>query len=142
MKNVIIAMPMDKEMQKKIFDGLKKFPWLEETSMEFVHVFKQESYPYMLPPTIYPTPEQTNEIRRTIEEILEGVTQEVKALSKTSHCLFHESPKEGLVDYLEKKNPDLCIGFSKERHGLKGYFHSSFTEYLIKHSHVPVLILR
>lgn len=142
MKKVIIAMPMDKELQANIFEGMKAFPWLEETQMEFIHVFKQENYPYMLPPTIYPTPEQKDEIRKTIEEILSGVSKNVKAVEKNSHCLFHENPKEGLIEYLDKVQPDLCISFAKERHGLKGYFHSSFTEYLIKHSPVPVLILR
>src|SRR5690606_11946238 len=103
---------------------------------------KQENYPYMMPPTIYPNPEQKEEIRKTIQEILDGVTAEVGAASKVSHCLFHVNPKEGSIEYLEKAAPDLCIGFSKERHGLSGYFHSSFSEYLIKHSPVPVLVLR
>ena len=66
---------MDEGHQKKIFEGLKDLAWLNESEIDFVHIFKQDSYPYMIPPTIYPSKEQKVEIKKTIEEIFEGLTK-------------------------------------------------------------------
>lgn len=73
MKNIVISMPMDEKAQNAIIAKLSKIDWLKEANLEFVHVFKEESYPYMAPPILYPDQEQKIEIRKTIKEIFDGL---------------------------------------------------------------------
>ena len=142
MKNIVVCMPMDEKAQNAIIKRLAGVDWLKEASFDFVHVFKEENYPYMVPPTIYPNKDQKVEIKQTIEEIFDGLAKDLALSKKTSTCLFHSSPKEGMVEYLRKGNQDLVISHTQEKHDLKDYFHSSFTEYLIKHAPCDVLTIR
>jgi len=142
MRKIIVCMPMDEGHQKKIFEGLKDLAWLNESEIDFVHIFKQDSYPYMIPPTIYPSKEQKVEIKKTIEEIFEGLTKTLDFKKKTVHCTFNDNQKIGVIDYLNENNADLAIVHTREKHGIANYFSSSFTEYLIKHAPCNVLVLR
>ncbi len=140
MKNIIVCMPMDEKAQTHIIKKLKKIVWLKDCNLEFVHVFKEESYPYIAPPTIYPNQEQKLEIRKTIKEIFDGLTKDFTHAK--SECLFHSNPKEGMVDFLKKNKTELVISYTKEKQGFRDYFHSSFTEHLIKHAPCEVLTIR
>ncbi|MEX1099728.1 MAG: universal stress protein [Bacteriovoracaceae bacterium] len=142
MKNIVVCMPMDDENQNAIIKKLGKMQWLKDAHLTLVHVFKEENYPYMAPPTIYPNKEQKVEIKKTIKEIFDGLAKDLDFKEKSSECLFHSNPKEGMVEYLKKRKQDLVISYTQEKHGLRDYFHSSFTEYLIKHSPCDVLTIR
>ena len=142
MKKVVVCMPLNEELQKKIFAGISKLDWLNDSEVDFVHIFKQESFPYMMPPTIYPDQTQKMEIQKTLVEIFQGLTKNLTFKRKSYHVAFDESPKDGILTYLKDHHADLVITFTKEKHGIKGYFASSFTEYLVKHSPCHVLALR
>ncbi len=142
MKKIIICMPMEEKLQAKMFENLKSIDWFKDAQLDFVHIFKEESFPYMLPPTIYPDKDQKIEIRKTIEEIFEGLTKDLPYSNMVHHCGFHESPKEGMVEYLKKHNADLAITFTSEKSGFSGYFKSSFADYLSSHAPCNVLVLR
>lgn len=140
MKNIVISMPMDEKAQNAIISKLKKVDWLKEANLEFVHVFKEESYPYMAPPILYPDQEQKIEIRKTIKQIFDGLISDFPHAK--SECIFHSNPKEGMIDHLKENKSQLVIVYTKEKHGLRDYFHSSFTEHLIKHAPCDVLTIR
>jgi len=142
MKKIVICMPMDEDLQNKIFAALKKVEWPKEHEVDFVHIFKEESFPYVIPPTIYPNQDQKLEIKKTIEEMFEGLTKDLPFKNKTYHCTFSESPKEEMVNYLKEVNANLAVVLTKERHGLSGFFASSFADYLIGHAPCNVLTLR
>ena len=142
MKKVVICMPLDEKLQKNIFEGIKNLAWLNESEVDFVHIFKQESFPYMMPPTVYPDQEQKAEIQKTIKEIFQGLTSELNFKNKHFHVAFDESPKDGMTAYLKENNADLVITYTREKHGISGYFASSFTEFLVKHAPCNVLTLR
>lgn len=143
MKKIVVAMPLDEKLQKNILSDIERIEWLhEDCEIDFVHIFKQENYPYMMPPTIYPDTTQKEEITKTITEIFMGLTKDLTFKLKTFHVSYDESPKEGMVEYLTKNNANLVISMTKEKHGLKHYFSSTFTEYLIKHAPCNVLVLR
>jgi nucleotide-binding universal stress UspA family protein len=135
-------MPMDEDLQKKIFTGIQKLEWLKGSELDFVHIFKTESFPYMLPPTVYPDQDQKVEIKKTIEEIFNGITKELPYEQKISHCSFDSSPKEGMVSYLKEHKADLAIVLTREKHGLTSYFSSSFADHLVDHAPCNVLVIR
>lgn len=135
-------MPLDEELQKHIFEGIKKLEWLNQSEVDFVHIFKQETFPYMMPPTIYPDQEQKLEIQKTLKEIFQGLTKDLNFKNKNFHIAFDESPKDGMISYLKENKANMVITYTREKHGIAGYFASSFTEFLIKHSPCSVLALR
>lgn len=142
MKKVVICMPLDEELQKNIFDGIKKLAWLQDSQVDFVHIFKQESYPYMMPPTIFPDANQKLEIQKTITEIFSGLTKDLPFKNKNFHVAFDESPKDGMISYLKDHDASLVVTYTREKHGISGYFSSSFTDFLVKHAACNVLALR
>lgn len=143
MKKVVIAMPLDEDLQNKILEDIQKVDWLnDQCEIDFVHIFKQDNYPYMMPPTIYPNKEQKVEITKTITEIFQGLTKNLNFKQKKFHVSYNESPKEGMVDYLKNHAADVVISMTREKHGVADYFSSTFTEHLIKHAPCNVLVLR
>lgn len=135
-------MPLDEKLQQSIFEGMRKLDWLNNSEVDFVHIFKQESFPYMMPATVFPDQAQKGEIQKTIKDIFQGLTSELNFKSKHFHVAFDESPKDGMVSYLKENNADLVITYTKEKQGITGYFASSFTEFLVKHAPCNVLTLR
>ena len=142
MRKVIICVPMDENIQKDIFSGIQKLEWLKDSEINFVHIFKTESFPYMLPPTVYPDEDQKVEIKKTIEEIFTGLTKDLPYEHKTSYCGFDSSPKEGMVSYLKEHKADLAIVLTREKHGFSSYFSSSFADHLVDHAPCNVLVIR
>lgn len=143
MKKIVIAMPVDEKLQGKLLEHLKSLPWVTENSeVDFVHIFKQEAFPYLLPPAIFPTEDQKSEITATLVQIFKGLTKDLPFKSKNYHIAYHDAPKIGMTEYLKDSKTDLVISLTKEKHGITEYFASSFTEYLIKHAPCNVLVLR
>lgn len=142
MKSVVVCIPMDTATQDSIVKRLARMDWLKEARVSFVHVFKEETYPYMVPPTLYPTSDQKKEIENTILQIFENLEKNFNAAEKKAECIFHPNPKEGMVEYIKSHQPDIVVTYTKEKRGIKDYFHSSFTEYLIKHAPCDVMAIR
>lgn len=142
MKKIVVCMPLDENLQNRIFEALRKVEWPQEHQVEFLHIFKEESFPYMLEPTIYPNQDQKIEIRNTIEELFEKLTRDLPFKNMSFHCGFSESPKEEMISYLSKNEINLAVVLTKEKHGLSGFFSSSFTDYLIAHAPCNILSIR
>jgi nucleotide-binding universal stress UspA family protein len=142
MNKIIVAMPLDEKLQNQIIAQVEKMSFIADADVEFVHVFLEQNYPYMMPPTFYPDQDQKVEIEKTIVTLLDKLTSKVPAKNRTFKCLFSESPKETMVDYIKDNNVDLVIADAREKKGITGFFTSSFTEYLVKHAPSRVLVLR
>lgn len=143
MKKIVIAMPANEKLQQHLLMELKKIDWLaSDCDVDFVHIFKQENYPYMVPPTVYPNEGQKEEITRTLTQIFEGLTKDISFKNKKFHVDYHETPKEGMVKYLVDHKADLVVTLTRKRHSFAEYFSSTFTEFLNKHAPCGVLVLR
>ena len=71
-----------------------------------------------------------------------GLTKDLPYKRMVHHCGFDNSPKEGMIRYLKEHNADLAITLTKEKHGLAGYFSSSFTDHLVDHAPCNVFVIR
>ena len=140
-----VCVPMDEELQNALIKGLKQYPFTKDDEIDFVHIFKEEQYNYILPPVIYPVPEQRDTIRESVLEIMKEVESKVSSLCETKpnfHCLFHLEPKDSMVDYLKETNPDLTFVATRGKNGIAGLFSSSFAEHLLKFSPSSVYVIR
>lgn len=140
---ILVSMPIDESVQQRLFSALNKCSFLSATDeVDFVHVFRQDNFGYMTTPIIYPDEEQKIEIQKNLTQAFAKLTEDLNFEQKKFQIQFSETPKAQMIEYIKHSQPDLVIAFTKEKHGLKDYFASSFTEYLIKHSPVDVLVLR
>ncbi len=114
--------------------------------IHLVHIFKIETYLNELSSYVYPTPEMYPEITKTVESILaplqQKITRQLQAVECTIKCIFHHRPKEELCQYLSDQRAQMVVVATRGKHGLEGFFSSSFTDYLCKFSPCDVLVLR
>ncbi|MCB9091938.1 MAG: universal stress protein [Halobacteriovoraceae bacterium] len=147
MREHIVCFPMNDEvLQNKVFDGIKKHNLHHNAKLHFVHVFKEEKYPYIVPPYIYPSPDQKAGIKSTIEDIMKKMVDGFISDGETSGyeytCLFSEDPKIELENFINKHKYSTVILATRGKKGIEGLFTSSFADYMIKHSPYDVLVLR
>jgi nucleotide-binding universal stress UspA family protein len=57
-------------------------------------------------------------------------------------CQFHESPRLGLIEDLNRSKSDVVFVATRGKHGIEGLFNSSFAEYMLKFSPCSIFILR
>lgn len=92
----------------------------------------------------YPLPEERAAISAEIIARLAEFKQEIFPEHKnvTCKCLFNSNEKLAFSDYAREQEADLIIVASRTSHGFANFFDSSFTQYVLKHSLINVLVLK
>jgi nucleotide-binding universal stress UspA family protein len=142
MKKCTIFVPMMDEGHGKIAQSMKSFEWLRDCKVDLVHLFQIESYPYIVPPYFYPSDTQRPGVDKAVKEILKSLAEKCGLSETNEYCLFVEDVKEASVQFIKDHPSDLVITAARGKHGIEGFFSSSFTDHLIKFSPTPVLALR
>ncbi len=144
-KKILIGISMDNKMQETIQNTLKDFRFNKDDTIEFLHVFEEENYVYMVPPIIYPASEQKAAIKDTVLNIMKSIWENAgdKNLKNIKYeCLFDENPRERFCNYLKENKADLCLIATRGKHGIEGLFTSSFADYLNKFSPCDIWVAR
>ena len=142
MKKICVTFSLDVGLQDQMVKELEKLSFLKDAELFFVHIFKEESYPFLMPPIFYPVIEQKKEIAESLTSIFQKITENTKGKEKHYHVEFNNSPEDGLVNFLNHHRCDFVITLMREHKGLTNYFTGSFSEYLVKHAPCPVIVLR
>jgi nucleotide-binding universal stress UspA family protein len=133
---------LEEKIQNQMITKIKELDWLKNQEVELVHIFKEDHYPYMYPPMMFPTPDQQGDIAKTVDEILQDIGTKMGFTNSKVKCLFSSNPKDNMVDYIESAGASMVITYSKPKEGFSRYFHSSFSDYLVKHAPCTTLILK
>jgi len=125
----------------------KSFDLKDGDSIDLVHIFEKHTYFSNLSTFNFPSESQEEEIRNSIVDILDSYKEKLKAkknlaININSHCLFSSSPKEEAVNFLEKNKTDVAVVATREKNGLKGFFTSSFADYLCRHGKSDVYVTK
>jgi nucleotide-binding universal stress UspA family protein len=145
MSKIFVAVPLDQPLQKTLVNKMKAMDLNSFDSIHLIHVFKQESYPYMLPPTIYPPADQKHAISESIVEMMKSMWSDVKRDEVKDvyfECTFAESPRRQFVEILKAGEATKVLVATRGKHGIEGIFSSSFTEHLVKYSPCDLLVVR
>lgn len=144
MSKVVICVTMNDESQKVLQDKLKGSPFIEGKELLFLHVFKKEIQGYYYPAYLYPNEEQQVEIKQSAEGIMNDLANKIRGNTQNVRtlCLFDYDPKSKVIDTLRDEKPELVITATRGKHGIEGFFSSSFTDHLLKFSPCDVLALR
>lgn len=143
-KKVVIAVAMDDDMIQRLED-VKKMEFLKNSEVHLVTVFNTINYGFAFGdfPLVYPIEGDRKAIEESILSMLNYTTSKIlpvgfegKALQR---CLFDENPKAKFSQYVNEVKADLVIVATREK---KGFFESSFAEYVGKHTHANLLTLK
>ena len=145
MKKVVICANINDEFINAVHK-ISHITQLKGAEVHLVHCMKNEPYLYDFPTAFYPTEEQREGIKSSIEEILDNqktiISKESDVGSFQVKVLLSASPGEKIVKYLEEIKADLVVAVTGERSGIANLFRSSFSNYLNQHAPCDVYILR
>ena len=145
-KKVVLGIGLSSEMTELI-KPLRDMDFLSHSEIHFVHVFNSTSFTTVFGdfPIIYPVAVAVDPkaIEESVLTFLTKFSQEVipdnfkgKVVTK---CLFDNSPKDKFCDYVNENRFDLVIIPTRQKRGL---FESSFAQFVNKHTHANMLILK
>ncbi len=111
-----------------------------------VHAFQKQIYADNFMVTTYPPTDEYDKIKSTAEnflkEIAKGMIPEQLITKTKFECLLTHTPQKDLVEYADKMQASEMIISTRGLHGIEGLFASSFAEYMIRHAHCPLTVLR
>lgn len=143
MKKYVICTSLE-EQSLATLKKLKKVIDLQQAEVHVVTIFEIKLYNVDLAPYVYPSESQYPAIEKSAESILTtlAASLEIKKEKLITKCLFSSSMENAIKEYLVDVDADLVISATRGKHGLEGFFSSSFTDYLCKFSPCDILVLR
>lgn len=75
------------------------------------------------------------------ENILERITKKYGSKMEVTHFNAYGSTSEGIIDCSKEFNADIIVLGTHSRTGLDRLFNGSIAEFVVRHSHIPVLVV-
>ncbi|MGE3610254.1 MAG: universal stress protein [Bacteriovoracaceae bacterium] len=139
---IFIAVDLNEEKIHPFYP-LRQMGILENNEIHLVYIFRTISLNFDVNeyPVAYPLIEDKQEIEKKALVYLRKIADELSPNNSKMflHCLFSERPKKAFCEFVEKEKPHLIILAAREK---KGTFEGSFSQYVTKHTHSHVLILK
>lgn len=126
------------------FQNLKKLAnhqLLKDAEIHLVHFFEIQVYAAEFTPFVFPNQDQYPEIEKSTLQALSNLEKDLN-ITAQKKCLFVHSPEEAVHEYIKDNKSELVIVSTQGKHGIDGFFHSSFTDYLVKYSPCDVYVVR
>ena len=79
--------------------------------------------------------------QKMAESILDRITKKYSGKHEVTHFNEFGSTGEGIIDCSKQFKADIIIIGTHNRTGLDRFFNSSIAEYIVRHSHIPVLVV-
>jgi nucleotide-binding universal stress UspA family protein len=145
-KKVVVGIGLGSEMSELI-KPIRDMEFLAHSEIHFVHVFNSTSFTTVFGdfPVIYPVAVAVDPkaIEESVQAFLTRLSIEVLpkdfAGKVVTKCLFDNSPKDKFCDYVNENRVDLVIIPTRQKRGL---FESSFAQFVNKHTHANMLLLK
>ncbi len=144
-QEIVLCAGLDEESIKNL-SALKGLFDLSKSNLHIVHCFEIQVYTSEFAPFVFPTEDKYPEIEEATKAVLRNMAFELVGKEYGEkvqlHCLFSTTPKHKVVEFLEEKKADLAVIATRGSHGIKGLFHSSFAEYMMKFSPCDIYVTR
>lgn len=143
MKNYVLCTTLEEESINTL-KKLKNDIELKDANIHIVTVIEKQIYTVDLAAYVYPIENQYPEIESGALSILKSLAKElgVKQEQVTCKCFFEYDREKKIKEYLIEVNANLVVLATRGKHGLEGFFSSSFADYLCKFSPCDVLVMR
>ncbi len=134
-------------LEQECIDTLKNIRHdieLKHANIHIVTIYEIQVYNVELTPYVYPTENQYGEIEESANRIMKNLAHSlgVDESRVTVKCFFDHNREDRIKKYLDHVDADLVVTATRGKHGIAGFFTSSFTDYLCKFSPCDVLVMR
>jgi hypothetical protein len=143
-KRVAVAINLNEPM-KDILSGLRELEFLNKSEVHFVNVYLTTTYAVGLGEgsIVYPILSDQKKIQEStvaaLQNMVPGLLSPKFEGKIVPDCLFADDPKRKFCHYVEEKNIDTVIVAAREK---RGFFESSFTQYVSKHTRANMIVLK
>lgn len=130
---------------EQIVNALKSLDFIQNTQLHFVNINLTTMYALGLGEgsIVYPLQEDQNKIRLASIQALKAIAFSLFPAHVCNkiifECLFSDDPKRKFCAYLTENKIDTAIVVARKK---RGFFESSFSHYLSKHSDANLIILK
>lgn len=141
---IAIAISLNPELNSN-FKQLQPINWPKEAEIHLVNVFHTHNYMLGMEdiPLAYPIEADLEEIKKSTFNYLKRVAREafdqIPEAQLHFDCLFSDDPKREFCDFVNSQKIDLTIILTRKK---RGFFESSFGQYISRHSDPHVLLLK
>ncbi len=143
-KKVVVAVNLNDPM-KDILSGLKDLDFLNKSEVHFVNVYLTTTYAIGLGESsiVYPILSDQQKIQEStvaaLKKMAPGLLSSKFEGKIVTDCLFSDDPKRKFCHYVEEKHIDTVIVAAREK---RGFFESSFTSFVNKHTRANMIVLK
>lgn len=145
-QRIVVALPIEDSMLSPLYDWGKKFDFSHVESVHFIHVVKKNITPLEFGLVESPDDTTYKDMVPTIDKFMRDEARKILPSDFTGKVEFQVTkdfdPQEEIIDILKSLKATLIVVATRGKHGLDGFFHTSFTEYMVKHAPCDVFVVR
>lgn len=143
-KKIVVAVSAEENIADLLIE-IREMNFLTQSEIHFVNVFNTITYSVTMSSgvLIYPIESDRKEIESLVMKNLYAISEKVlprdfkgKVVLKS---LFADSTKDKFVQYVNEEKASLVIVAKREK---KGFFESSFAQFVNKHTKANLLLLK
>jgi nucleotide-binding universal stress UspA family protein len=143
MRTIVLCTTLEKDCLKTL-NRVKDKIDLDDSKIIIVSIIKTQTFTFNLSPYIFPESIHYALIEEQALKVMKelGDSLGIDPSQINYKCSFEFEVKSHMKSILEETKADLAVVATREKHGIKGFFSSSFAEYLIKFSPCDILVMR
>ena len=146
MRNLLVCIDLKNENESSLKNYFERIKNELISEVHFVHAYQTQVYADNFNVTTYPNQNEFEKFKGDIEEVLISLAKNILPQSLVEKSIYNvmlsPSPKVDIHKYTKNKNIDEIIIVTRGLHGIEGIFHSSFADFMMKHSHCELTLLR
>lgn len=127
-----------RKLAEMSFDGVEE--------IHLIHAFQKQVYVDNFFFTQFPFQDQLEEVKNSVIGVLTSLEDTIEEkptdLKIIKECLIADLPKNDIAQYVKDNKLDQLIIATRGKHGVEGFFSSSFAEYMVRHVEAELLIVR
>lgn len=145
-QTIVIAVPLEDELLAPLREWGRKYDFTHVSHIHLIHVVKKTVTPLEFGLVESPDEFSYHEMKPTLYKFLKDESSKIIPSDFKGKLTFEVTkdfePEAEVIDILKKLNADLIVVSTHGRHGFSAFFHSSFTDYMIKHAPCDVFVVR
>ncbi len=146
LQNIVVAIDIDESHLQPLYQWGRTFDFSHVSKVTFVHIVRKNITPLDFGLMESPDEQTFMEMRPTLEKFLRDESRKVIPADfegPVDHMIALDlNPEERIIDIVKELGATLVVVTTVGRHGFEGFFHSSFTNHIIKLAPCDVFVVK
>lgn len=145
-QRIAIALPLEENLLEPLYEWGRTFDFSHVESVCLIHVVKKNITPLEFGLIESPDDRTFDNMVPTLENFLKGEAKKILPSDFSGGVTYEITkdfqPEEEIIDILKRVKATLIVVATRGKHGFEGFFHSSFTDYMVKFAPCDVFVVR